>query len=71
MLGEILRSADNSLACEPFQTAVVQPAHGLPPILLAERGGAHAACHRLGCGVSTLLVNAGFLTLCCCRMLFH
>ena len=41
MLGELVRSTDNSLACEPFQKAVVQPAHGLPPVLLAERGGHH------------------------------
>lgn len=39
MLGEVLRSTDNSLACEPFQNAVSQPSHGLPPLLLAERGG--------------------------------
>ncbi len=44
MLGELVRSTDNSLACEPFQKAVVQPAHGLPPVLLAERGGQHASC---------------------------
>ncbi len=42
MLGELVRSTDNSLACEPFQKAVVQPEHGLPPLLLAERGGQHA-----------------------------
>ncbi|DBB12286.1 TPA: hypothetical protein ACH3X3_006385 [Trebouxia sp. C0006] len=41
MLGELVRSTDNSLACEPFQKAVVQPEHGLPPLLLAERGGCY------------------------------
>lgn len=44
MLGELVRSTDNSLACEPFLKTVVQPAHGLPPVLLAERGGQHASC---------------------------
>lgn len=43
MLGELVRSTDNSLACEQFQNVVVQPVHGLPPVLLAERGGQHAS----------------------------
>ncbi|KAA6422834.1 MAG: vacuolar-sorting receptor 1-like isoform 1, partial [Trebouxia sp. A1-2] len=41
MLGELVRSTDNSLACEQFQNVVVQPVHGLPPVLLAERGGCY------------------------------
>jgi hypothetical protein len=51
MLGELVRSTDNSLACEPFQKAVVQPEHGLPPLLLAERGGQHAS-YQIYCYVS-------------------
>lgn len=39
MLGEVLSSTDNSLACEPFLSTVPQDPHGLPPLLLTERGG--------------------------------
>ena len=39
MLGEVASSTDNSLACEPFSKPVSQPENGLPPVLLAERGG--------------------------------
>ena len=44
MLGEVVRSTDNSLACEPFSKHVSQPPNGLPPILLAERGGKQNCC---------------------------
>lgn len=41
MLGEVASSTDNSLACEPFSKPVSQPENGLPPVLLAERGGCY------------------------------
>ncbi len=69
MLGELVRSTVNSLACEPFQKAVVQPEHGLPPLLLAERGGQRASCQAY-CYVPC---DAGKLTalMCYSRVLLH
>lgn len=39
MLSEVIRSTDNTLACEPFHKHVSQEPDGLPQVLLAERGG--------------------------------
>lgn len=39
MLSEVVRSTENSLACEPFQNRISQQPNGLPQVLLAERGG--------------------------------
>ena len=38
MLSEVIRSTDNTLACEPFKNHVSQEPDALPQVLLAERG---------------------------------
>ncbi|KAL3145489.1 hypothetical protein ABBQ32_003313 [Trebouxia sp. C0010 RCD-2024] len=41
MLSEVIRSTDNTLACQPFNNHVSQEPNGLPQVLLAERGSCY------------------------------